>query len=87
MQCLLSIEIGGPRFVEPQKQMLFVVSFLQGLAYDWIYLYLKDYLMYTNPDRQKALTRKVFASVNALFDEIEETFDYSNEALEAERDI
>jgi hypothetical protein len=29
----------------------------------------------------------VFASVNALFDEMEETSDYSNEALEAERDI
>jgi hypothetical protein len=87
MQCLLSIEMGGPRFVEPRKQMLFVVSFLRGPAYDWIHPHLKDYLTYTNPDRQKASTRKVFASVNALFDEMEETFDYGNEALEAERDI
>jgi hypothetical protein len=87
MQCLLSIEMGGPRFVEPRKQMLFVVSFLRGPAYDWIHPHLKDYLTYTNPDRQKASTKKVFASVNALFDEMEETFDYGNEALEAERDI
>jgi hypothetical protein len=73
--------------VEPRKQMLFVVSFLRGPAYDWIHPHLKDYLTYTNPDRQKASTKKVFASVNALFDEMEETFDYGNEALEAERDI
>lgn len=34
MQCLLSIEMGGPRFVDPRKQMLFVISFLRGPAYD-----------------------------------------------------
>lgn len=87
MQCLLSIEMGGPRFVDPRKQMLFVISFLRGPAYDWIHPHLKDYLSFTNPDRQKASTRALFTNVAHLFDEMEATFDYGNEALEAERDI
>jgi hypothetical protein len=87
MQCLLSIEMGGTRLVEPRKQMLFVISFLRGPAYDWVHPHLKDYLSFTNPDRQKATTRALFTNVTHLFDEMEATFDYGNEALEAERDL
>jgi hypothetical protein len=32
-------------------------------------------------------TRALFTNVTHLFDKIEATFDYSNEALEAERDL
>jgi hypothetical protein len=79
--------MGGTRLVEPRKQMLFVISFLRGPAYDWVHPHLKDYLSFTNPDRQKATTRALFTNVSHLFDEMEATFDYGDEALEAERDL
>jgi hypothetical protein len=44
MQCMLAIEIGGSKLADDRKQVLYVVSYLRGAAYDWIHPYFKDFL-------------------------------------------
>jgi len=86
MQCLLAIEMGGAKLNSDRKKMLYIVSYLRGPAYDWIHPHFKDYLE-NAPAQQKESTKRLFREPQALFDEMEETFDYGNETLEAERDI
>jgi hypothetical protein len=34
MQCMLAIEMGGSKLADDHKQVLYVVSYLRGAAYD-----------------------------------------------------
>jgi hypothetical protein len=34
MQCMLAIEMGGSKLADDRKQVLYVVSYLRGAAYD-----------------------------------------------------
>ena len=44
MQCLLAIAMSGSKLSSDRKQVLYVVSFLRGPAYEWIHLHFKDFL-------------------------------------------
>jgi hypothetical protein len=55
MQCMLAIEMGGSKLADDRKQVLYVVSYLRGAAYDWIHLHFKDFLQ-NPPAKQKAAT-------------------------------
>jgi hypothetical protein len=86
MQCLLAIEMSGNKLSTDRKQVLYIVSFLRGSAYEWIHPHFKDFLQNAE-GAQKAFTRKIFKDYGSLFDEMEEVFDNGDEALEADRDI
>lgn len=86
MQCLLAIEMSGNKLSSDRKQVLYVVSFLRGPAYEWIHPHFKDFLQ-NSEKSQKEFTRKIFKDYASLFDEMEEVFDNGDEALEADRDI
>jgi hypothetical protein len=86
MQCLLAIEMSGNKLSTDRKQVLYVVSFLRGPAYEWIHPHFKDFLQ-NSEARQKEFTKKMFKDYASLFDEMEEVFDNGDEALEADRDI
>jgi hypothetical protein len=83
---MLAIEIGGAKLSTDRKQVLYIVLYLRGPVYDWIYLHFKDFLQ-NLPSKQKVTTKAIFKDYSSLFDVIEETFDYSDDTLEAERDI
>jgi hypothetical protein len=83
---MLAIEIGGAKLSTDRKQVLYIISYLRGPAYDWIYPHFKDFLQ-NPPAEQKAATKAMFKDYGALFDAMEETFDYGDDTLEAERDI
>jgi hypothetical protein len=86
MQCLLAIEMSGNKLSTDRKQVLYIVSFLRGPAYEWIHPHFKDFLQNAE-GAQKAFTKKIFKDYESLFDEMEEVFDNGDEALEADRDI
>jgi hypothetical protein len=86
MQCLLAIEMSGSKLSSDRKQVLYVVSFLRGPAYEWIHPHFKDFLQHS-ATKQKEFTKKMFKDYESLFDEMEEVFDNGDEALEADRDI
>jgi hypothetical protein len=86
MQCMLAIEMGGSKLASDRKQVLYVVSYLRGAAYDWIHPHFKDFLQ-NSPDQQKASTKAILKDYGTLFDAMEETFDYGDDTREAERDI
>lgn len=86
MQCLLAIEMGGNKLSSERKQVLYIVSFLRGPAYDWVHPHFKDFLQHS-ASKQKEYTKKLFKDYESLFDEMEDVFDNGNEAIEAERDI
>lgn len=44
MQCMLAIEMGGSKLADDRKQVLYVISYLRGAAYDWIHPHFKDFL-------------------------------------------
>jgi hypothetical protein len=86
MQCMLAIEMGGAKLSTDRKQVLYIVSYLRGPAYDWIHPHFKDFLQ-NPPSKQKVATKAMFKDYGSLFDAMEETFDYGDDTLEAERDI
>jgi hypothetical protein len=86
MQCLLAIEMSSGKLPTERKKVLYIVSFLRGLAYEWVHPHFKDFLQNSEGD-QKTFTRKMFKDYQSFFDEIEEVFDNGDEALEADRDI
>jgi translation initiation factor 2 alpha subunit (eIF-2alpha) len=78
--------MSGNKLSTDYKQVLYIVSFLQGPAYEWIHLYFKDFLQNAE-GAQKAFTKKIFKDYESLFNKMEEVFDNGDKALEADRDI
>jgi hypothetical protein len=68
-----------------RKKLLFLTLYLRGPAYEWILLHLEDFLEHTEFNDLKATMKVVMAGPSAFFNEMQSTFRYSNEQMEAER--
>ena len=72
------------KFGTNKKELLFIVSYLRGPAWEWIQPHLEDYLE-NDWNTMKPTSRAIFATKNELFQELQASFGYSNEQMEAER--
>lgn len=85
MQCLTYIQMNQDKLSDNRKQLLFITSYLRGPAYDWILPHLEDYLEHPKYEDLKATTTHIMAGKTAFFRELQNTFGYGNERMEAER--
>ncbi|KAM0717753.1 hypothetical protein Q7P37_006085 [Cladosporium fusiforme] len=85
MQCMIVFKMTD-KYETAEKKVMFITSYLQGSAYEWIQPHLRDYLTNDEAERKPA-TNRMFAGANALFREMEQTFKHGSEELEAERDV
>jgi hypothetical protein len=85
LQCLTYLQLNADRLDTNRKQLLFLTSYLRGPAYEWILPHLEDYLEHTEFNELKATTQVVMAGKTAFFRELQTTFGYGNEQMEAER--
>jgi hypothetical protein len=79
------IDLNSEKFGTPKKEILFIVSYLRGQAWEWIQPHLEDYLENVDPDDQKGTTRAILHTKRELFSEMRASFGYGNEQMEAER--
>jgi uncharacterized FlgJ-related protein len=68
-----------------RKQLLFLTSYLRGLAYEWILPHLEDFLEHPDYYELKDTTKAIMAGKTAFFNKLQATFGYGNEQMEAER--
>jgi hypothetical protein len=85
LQCRMYIDLNSEKFGTPKKEILFIVSYLRGQAWEWIQPHLEDYLENVDPDDQKGTTRAILHTKRELFSEMRTSFGYGNEQMEAER--
>lgn len=85
LQCLTYIQLNEDKLNTNRKQLLFLISYLRGPAYDWILLYLEDFLEHTEFNKLKATTQVIIAGKTAFFRELQTAFGYRSEKIEAER--
>jgi hypothetical protein len=85
LQCLTYLTLNAEKLNTNRKKLLFLTSYLRGPAYEWILLHLEDFLEHTEFNDLKATTKVVIAGPSAFFNEMQSTFGYGNEQMEAER--
>ena len=85
LQCLTYIQLNEAKLNTNRKQLLFLTSYLRGPAYEWILPHLEDFLEHPEYNDLKATTKVVMAGKTAFFNELQTTFGYGNEQMEAER--
>ena len=85
LQCLTYLTLNADKLNTNRKKLLFLTSYLRGPAYEWILPHLEDFLEHTEFNDLKATTRVVMAGPTAFFNELQSTFGYGNEQMEAER--
>lgn len=85
LQCLTYLSLNADKLDTNRKQLLFITSYLRGPAYDWILPHLEDYLEHPNFEELKNTTKVIMAGKAAFFNELQSTFGYGNEQMEAER--
>jgi hypothetical protein len=87
LQCLTYLQLNADKLNTNRKRLLFLTSYLRGPAYEWILPHLEDFLEHTEFNDLKATTQAVMAGQNAFFNELQATFGYGNEQMEAERSL
>lgn len=87
LQCLTYINLNEDKLNTNRKQLLFITSYLRGPAYDWILPHLEDFLEHAEWNDLKSTTKTVMAGKTAFFVELQNTFGYGNEQMEAERSL
>ena len=85
LQCLTYLTLNADKLDTNRKRLLFLTSYLRGPAYEWILPHLEDFLEHTEFNDLKATTKVVMAGPTAFFNEMQSTFGYGNEQMEAER--
>lgn len=85
LQCQLVFAMDSDRYPTNAKQVLYVISYMKGPAFEFVQPHLKDYL--EQGTNSKATTKAMLGSRTTLFEEIRSTFGYGNELQEAERAI
>ena len=85
LQCLTYLTLNAEKLNTNRKKLLFLTSYLRGPAYEWILPHLEDFLEHTEFNDLKATTKVVMAGPSAFFNEMQSTFGYGNEQMEAER--
>jgi hypothetical protein len=85
LQCLTYLHLNNDKLNNDRKRLLFLTSYLRGLAYEWILPYLEDFLEHPDSSGQKATTRIIMADAATFFSELQTTFGYGSEKMEAER--
>ena len=85
LQCLTYLTLNSEKLNTNRKKLLFLTSYLRGPAYEWILPHLEDYLEHTEFNELKDTTKVVMAGPTAFFNELQSTFGYGNEQMEAER--
>jgi hypothetical protein len=85
LQCLTYIQLNEAKLNSNRKQLLFLTSYLRGPAYEWILPHLEDFLEHPEYNDLKATTKVIMAGKTAFFNELQTTFGYGNEQMEAER--
>ncbi|TLD05658.1 Cytochrome P450 monooxygenase-like protein [Venturia nashicola] len=85
LQCLTYLHLNNDKLNTDRKRLLFLTSYLRAAAYEWILPHLEDYLEYPDAVHQKATTRAIMADPATFFTELQTTFGYGSERMEAER--
>lgn len=85
LQCLTYLHLNNDKLNTDRKRLLFLTSYLRAAAYEWILPHLEDYLEYPDAANQKATTRAIMADPATFFTELQTTFGYGSERMEAER--
>jgi hypothetical protein len=85
LQCLTYLTLNADKLNTNRKKLLFLTSYLRGPAYEWILPHLEDFLEHPEFNDLKATTKVVMAGPTAFFNEMQSTFGYGNEQMEAER--
>jgi hypothetical protein len=85
LQCLTYLTLNAEKLNTNRKKLLFLTSYLRGPAYEWILPHLEDFLEHPEFNDLKATTKVVMAGPTAFFNEMQSTFGYGNEQMEAER--
>ncbi|KAM0722215.1 hypothetical protein Q7P37_001656 [Cladosporium fusiforme] len=85
LQCLTYISLNADKLETNRKQLLFITSYLRGPAYEWILPHLEDFLEHPKFEDLKNTTKVIIAGKAAFFTELQSTFRYGNEQMEAER--
>jgi hypothetical protein len=88
LQCKLYWEMNPERFNgKARAKLLFAMSYLRGKALEWIQPHMENYIDSTTTEQITESTRAVLGSIDLFFAAIKETFDVSNDVLEADRDL
>jgi hypothetical protein len=88
LQYKLYWEMNPERFNgKARAKLLFAMSYLRGKALEWIQPHMENYIDSTTTEQITESTRAVLGSVDLFFAAIKETFDVSNDVLEADRDL
>jgi hypothetical protein len=85
LQCLTYLTLNQEKLNTNRKQLLFLTSYLRGPAYEWILPHLEDFLEHPDYNELKDTTKAIMAGKTAFFNELQATFGYGNEQMEAER--
>lgn len=85
LQCLTYLHLNAEKLNTNRKKLLFLTSYLRGPAYEWILPHLEDYLEHPDYNELKDTTKTIMAGPTAFFEQLQTTFGYGSEKMEAER--